>query len=612
MPGIVGVVEAQAPERLEARVQSMLAAMRHRPRYAVDTRVGAGCALGKLSVHPEQAFAEDGACVLAYWGDIHALPGGTARDASLGKRLLDLYRQSGPRALAGLNGIYTVAVWDASERRLTLVNDRYGFKKLYYYTAGDLFLFASEYKSFVGQPGFNAALGEEGIVELLEVGYPLDDDTLFRDVKLVPPASVLTLCDGRMGIETYWDYVFANREGRSEEEIADEYDGHLRNAIVRQARDGMCIQASGGLDSRALMGAVAKHCPGLDVRAATVGDSWTHDVKFGRKMARTFGYPHTVVPVPKDFYERYLADGVDRTEGAVSSINFFVLTMDDYLVRSGATAVMNGFLGGCLSGAHLFPELAEMTDPAQTCDWLTRKFYRALFRDDQRKRLFRPEIARHVQDLVPRKIRACFDRRPDLDLLDRSDYVDLQQRQRRFQASHVEFWSPVCAVLDPFADNEVLDFLLGIPARTRMKRRFYVEMIRRHLPKAAKIPRTGSGIPLTVSPLQEKLIRARMRFYYHILPRLTFGRLGRGNFAANFQSNDRLRKVSRGFVTQLLGRRELLEDVLNMDEVTRILQEYLDGEDWNAGQVTMLLTLAEWRRQYTGVSRADVVPVGSI
>ena len=56
------------------------------------------------------------------------------------------------KALEKFNGMFAFALWDASERTLTLARDRLGEKPIYYYYYNRVFAFASEIKALESNP----------------------------------------------------------------------------------------------------------------------------------------------------------------------------------------------------------------------------------------------------------------------------------------------------------------------------------------------------------------------------------------------------------------------------------------------------------------------------
>jgi asparagine synthase (glutamine-hydrolysing) len=75
------------------------------------------------------------------------------------------------RAIPRFNGMWAIALWDTTDRTLTLVRDRMGVKPLYYGFAGQTLLFGSELKALAAHPSFAAPLDRAAIPKLLRVTY---------------------------------------------------------------------------------------------------------------------------------------------------------------------------------------------------------------------------------------------------------------------------------------------------------------------------------------------------------------------------------------------------------------------------------------------------------
>ena len=69
--------------------------------------------------------------------------------------LLHLYRRDGPSFVSALRGMFAIAVWDRTERRLLLARDRFGIKPLFYGVTDGRLSFASELKALLRQPSFD-------------------------------------------------------------------------------------------------------------------------------------------------------------------------------------------------------------------------------------------------------------------------------------------------------------------------------------------------------------------------------------------------------------------------------------------------------------------------
>src|SRR5258706_2320778 len=120
--------------------------------------------------------------------------------------LLEGYARWGADVLPLLNGMFAFAIWDAKERTLFLARDRFGEKPLHYaHEPGRDFRFASELKALVPPGAGRGRADPDALFRFLAFGYcGMTDGTFFEGIRLVPPASSLTLRDGRVEVRRYW------------------------------------------------------------------------------------------------------------------------------------------------------------------------------------------------------------------------------------------------------------------------------------------------------------------------------------------------------------------------------------------------------------------------
>src|SRR5215813_6377472 len=125
--------------------------------------------------------------VIAFNGEIYNHREVRAELESLGHRfrsncdtetVLRAFEQWDTACFDRLRGMFAVALWRESERRLVLVRDRMGIKPLYYYRNGDDVYFGSELKAILEHPSVPRRLDIAGLDRYLAVNYVPGDRTL--------------------------------------------------------------------------------------------------------------------------------------------------------------------------------------------------------------------------------------------------------------------------------------------------------------------------------------------------------------------------------------------------------------------------------------------------
>jgi len=609
MPGIVGVVSSEKRESLDICIENMVLPMRRRNWYKVQRKVKLDIGIASICLDDEKTISEENSVLLAVTGEIFDLEQLRAKlldsgdkeafQYSLSDVLLRLYLKFSIKALCGLNGLYVISIWEDECKKLTIINDRYGFRKLYYWLSKDRLMFASEYKSIVWHPEFNKKVSELALSDFMSVGYLLDDRTLFEDIELVPPASIMTYQKGKLSFSQYWDYEFCASEGKilSKDHYVDELALRIGEAIRKRAKENMCLTVTGGVDSRALAGMLSQ-VEGLKVRTNTLGHEHCYDVRFGREIAQSLGYEHTFVPVGPAYVAEYSNEGVWRTEGAIACFTFWYLAQDAFLGKNGFQFVMTGDFGGSFMGGNLSVKLLEQVNEAEAVRFLYKHFYNTVFRDAELARFLRPSIHRNIEGESFNSLKRCFDAASTDNIPNRCDYVDWHQNQRRFISAHIDVLGEFSRVLDPYADTDFVDFILRVPVEMRAGKRIVKEMIVKYIPEVARIPYAKTGLPLAdATRFQYMLYPYWDLFYSRILPRITSGRWGH-NFRLAAHHNEGLRMGSRDFVMDILSQREYFEDYFNMDMINSMIIDHMEGRKNEFRKICVLVTFALWRKQF--------------
>ena len=97
-----------------------------------------------------------------------------------------------------MRGMFAVALWTESQKRLVLVRDRMGIKPLYYYRRGDDLYFGSELKAILEHPEVPRHLDPDALDTYLSLNYVAGPKTLIRGIRKLPPGHLLEWRSGKM------------------------------------------------------------------------------------------------------------------------------------------------------------------------------------------------------------------------------------------------------------------------------------------------------------------------------------------------------------------------------------------------------------------------------
>lgn len=278
------------------------------------------------------------------------------------------YEEWGPSCVNHFNGMFAFALWDAPARRLFLARDHLGIKPLYYTVQNGRLLFASEIKALLEERACPRQVDIKSLGELFTFRYVPSPNTLFQDIRKIPPGHWL-ICDAdRMEIERYWLWTPQLGGGSRERDLVEGYQTLLEDAIRLQMRSDVPVGLflSSGIDSNAIL-AVMSGLTGSPVHAFTIGfegGERTNETADARLMAARFGADyHEMIVGPQDYadyYEKYLWDIEEPVGNETAAAFYFVSLLAKSQVKvaltgQGADEPWGGYhrhLGAKLSGYY--------------------------------------------------------------------------------------------------------------------------------------------------------------------------------------------------------------------------------------------------------------------
>ena len=599
MCGIAGTFDIRGAPASAAIIKRMTDAIAHRGPDGegvwVEAAVGLGhrrLAIIDLSEAGRQPMATaDGRFVISYNGELYNFQELRAELQALGHRfrsrsdtevMLAAFAEWGLDALPRFNGMFALALYDRKERRLTLARDRFGVKPLYWAQRGSRLLFGSEVKAVLAAPDVRAEMDREALVEYLTFQNFFTDRTLFAGVRLLPPASSLTVEPGKDPvIATYWDFDFNEAAGGSAEELADECDQLFRQAVSRQLVSDVPVGAylSGGVDSGAITAVAAPQLPGM--RTFTVGFDMNSasGLEFGfderaksEYMSYLFGTEHYQMVLKAGDMERamsLLVYHLEEPRVGQSYPNFYAAKLASKFEK----VVLAGTGGDEIFGGYPWRYYrAVVNDDFEHYVDKYYGFWQRLIPNSHLQRVLAP-VWGDVKHVWTRDIfRDVFRRHAD-NMTRPEDYVNhslyLEAKTFLHGLLVVEDKLAMAHGLEgrvPFLDNDLVDFAMRLPVRHKLGNLGEVARIDENAPggkRAEFFEKTHDG---------KLLLRQVMGRY---VPDKVSNAVKQGFSApdASWFRGDSIDYVKR----VLFDRKAAIYDVLDRETVLGLVQEHLDG-----------------------------------
>ena len=372
MCGIAGW--AGLSDRLEAReshLRRMCDVIRHRGPDDWGTHINDRVALGmrRLSIIDvsgghQPIFNEDGAYSIVFNGEIYNYRelrrgleqrGHRFKTDSDTETILHRFEEVGPDVVQDLNGMFGLAIWDERNRRLTLARDRLGIKPLYYWPVDGAVVFASELKSIMALPFFEARIDPEAVGYYMSLGYVPDPWSIFEGVRKLPPGHLLTWSeDTGVTVDAYWEAIGVEDpsidRSTAVSEIRRLFDDSVQRRMIADVPLGAFL--SGGLDSSTVVAHMARHST-QPVRTFSIGfeEPEFNEADDARVVADALGTDHTQLIVRPDVDD--LIDDVvaafDEPFADSSAIPTYLVSK---LAREHVTVSLSGDGGDELFGGY--------------------------------------------------------------------------------------------------------------------------------------------------------------------------------------------------------------------------------------------------------------------
>ncbi len=372
MCGIAGAVSTTRESNIsEALIHHMCEQIVYRGPddegiYVAD---GAGLGMRRLSIIDlagghQPVFNEDRSAWIVYNGEIYNFlelrrgleaRGHHFRTHCDTEVIIHLYEEMGADCVTQLRGMFALAIYDKSKRKLVLARDRLGKKPLHYaFHRGNLY-FASEIKSILAVAPELAEVNSQALLEYLYFGYVPDSSCAFTGIHKLSAGHLLEFQDGKIAVRQYWDLPEYNTHApQSEEECLEELEQRLFEATKIRLISDVPLGAflSGGVDSSTVVALMAR-ASSAPVKTFSIGfkkDDF-NEAHYARIVARKFGTEHHEMILEPDVVQtvEHLTTSLEEPFGDSSMLPTYYVSQ---MARQHVTVALSGDGGDELFGGY--------------------------------------------------------------------------------------------------------------------------------------------------------------------------------------------------------------------------------------------------------------------
>ena len=247
-----------------------------------------------------------------------------------------------------VNGMFAFALWDPTDRSLTLVRDRFGVKPLYYVQTSEGLAFASEIKALIGIglcPTPEAAT--DTLAEYLAFRHVLEPNTMFKGIRQLPAGHFLRISGepARVEVSSYWSEGDALQEVFPASSDNGDFSENFHNAVRRRLVSDVPLGSfnSGGVDSSLVTREVRNQVSG-ELHTFSIGfaEAAYDETPYADEVAARLGTTHHAERLPASGYAALLPAAIWHHDEPLCHPHSVQLMHLSGIARQHVTVVLTG------------------------------------------------------------------------------------------------------------------------------------------------------------------------------------------------------------------------------------------------------------------------------
>lgn len=486
MPGILGLVNCNG---VVSTIDASIKKLMHLPSYCSrEIKVGEGICLGQVWRHKEArldewVFDDQSATGVLINGTMMLSSPIPHRMTSM--EVLQVYHQNRFSRWSDYDGSFIVVIVDLKQQKMFIANDRLGMLPLYYIQTSESFCFGPEIKALLTALNVTPKFSPAGLISFLAGGFCFGGTTLFEDIQFLTPGSLLTLnLDTCVLTRTQvWNLQYENSREFESRHTAREalYEGiraaHKVALCDRPRRFDLLL--SGGMDSRGILGVLDQlgHLPARALSWGLRDDLPYSDARIAHQMADEFRVPFHFRSYTSDDIPEHAENWCYLSELANDNLGWYSegpsVLLDHYDVTADFSLKGDecwGIRGWVNSEEEARSAFMPSSLPPALC------------------RVLRSGRIGEFQGIYDQEIRKITQNCTFQSWVDYKDYLYLYGRVARFIFSMGYYKELATEIRRPFLGNDVIEVVRRLPAKFRVYKNLYLEVLSHYFPRTMFVP----------------------------------------------------------------------------------------------------------------------------
>ena len=526
-----------------------------------------------------------------------------------GEVIAHLWEEHGEQFPTHLNGMFTIALYDASQQRVVLVRDRLGIKPLFYTMTGEHLVFGSEVKALLASGWVEPRVDLDSLSQFLAWEYVPGPATLFAGIQKLQSGSLLSMSSNTGDIRhAQWWQIPPPEESQSTLSAGDwleAIDEQVHHSVQAQLVSDVPLGAflSGGVDSSL----VVAHMGAARTFSIGFKDPSYDETAWSARVADHLGVSHrieTLEPQIGDLFEELL----HFFDDPIGDFSIFPTYLVSKLAREEVKVVLTGDGGDEAFGgyetyvaqqlarkwawvpapirAKLLEPWMRNLQPQPAKKGLVNKLIRfaeGLEHDPQLEharwrlfagtelqgRLFTPEVRSRIGLPIGDHILRLGKEAGSRPSLDRNLYVDARSYLVDNCLVKMDRMSMACSLEArvPLLDHDLVELAFRVPPELKVRNRKTKILLKRaaarHVPRDCVYrPKEGFSIPI------KHWLRGELR-----------------PMMEDLLSGDRLSR----------------EGIFDASEVEKLKQEHIEGQANHSHVLWSIMVFEDWARRWSAL-----------